>query len=123
MVGRKDKYSVSVDFPPELEDRIKAWSKSYGSVNGAINAAVREDLLASEREETTRTRVKRMEPTVQHTAEEVAELKAMIKELREILRYLEAMGRATLETVDVNFHMDDAQFDRLASIFEGRQGQ
>jgi predicted DNA-binding protein len=73
MVRSKDKYTVSVDFPIEWKERIAALAKHEGTtINGVVNRAVMESMLAYEGDQTTRVRVRQIQA-------DVTELKEMVK--------------------------------------------
>jgi hypothetical protein len=104
---REKQYAVLVNFPPDLEERIRAWAKHQGnSVNSAVVSAVREAVLAYEGEDTTRTRVQRMD--------------TMLTELNDKFDLLQAMGWAQLNALELTVRVSDADWDRVERLLERR---
>jgi hypothetical protein len=107
MVRSKDKYTVSVDFPIEWKERIAALAQhETTSVNGAINRAVMEAMLAFEGEETTRVRVQRID--------------ANIEELKEMVKLSNAVGFAGLNALDVTVNIADKDWSRIERLAGAR---
>ena len=107
MVRSKDKYSVSIDFPLDWEERIKAWAVHHGSVNQAINKAILEALLAWEGEETTRVRVARIDATV--------------TELAQKFELLQSMGWAQLNALELTVSVSEKDWERVESLIARKE--
>ena len=111
---KEDTYPQTIRFPVSWQERIIAWAEHHGSVNTAVNAAVREAVLAFENEDSTRTRVKRMDEA--GIPEQLAEIRAELADIKKCQSLNTAISFAGLNALDMTIRISDADWQRIEQL-------